>query len=436
MSEDIAQFLHGNRLMKLFLAYAGLALIGTCVASLVGCATLSPINPWASAKSSPNEVVIGFRYNTGNRPAQVWVAHPDHNWRTDKLNLKRADYALCDIGDVDGDDRNEVVVGLSTSQSTIGVYDWDGDAWIRSREIAQKNLKVSRIRDLVLGDLDQDGKDEIIIGTRPSGLVIKYALAGNEFTHEVLDADAYGNKTTWVREVEIGDADNDGRLEVLSSPTRQDPAIEWDTNIGSITMYKPFNGKWLKSEIARYEDTHAREHLVADIDGDGKNEVVVSVAGVIHPEDKRLKPPPMIYLYRLTDKGVQQETVAMVPGAIKARACAAGNLGRPSLNELVCGDRGREVSGLGHLNLLSYDPIQKTWASETLDTTDGLIGFHAVTIGDIDSDGVNEIIASDDDRGELNVYKRNNQHWQKTTVLEFAGSVWVDSLIIGNADNE
>ena len=74
-------------------------------------------------------------------------------------------------------------------------------------------------------------------------------------------------------------------------------------------------------------------------------------------------------------------------------------------------------------------PTDRSENWETLDTS-GPLGFHCVAIGDFDGDGRCEILASDDGRGQIKLYKKLGAMGGTVTVVyEAKGGVIFCSAI-------
>jgi hypothetical protein len=56
------------------------------------------------------------------------------------------------------------------------------------------------------------------------------------------------------------------------------------------------------------------------------------------------------------------------------------------------------------------------------------MGFHTVAAADIDNDGRDEIIASDDERGLIKCYKKTSQGWRKKVIYDAGSRIFVSSI--------
>ena len=82
-----------------------------------------------------------------------------------------------------------------------------------------------------------------------------------------------------MHEIEVGDLDNDGTLEVYATPSEPN-RLDGTPQSGQVVRYVPAKGKG-RVVVADLGDRHAKEILVTDIDGDGTDELYVSVEGEI-----------------------------------------------------------------------------------------------------------------------------------------------------------
>ena len=100
---------------------------------------------------------------------------------------------------------------------------------------------------------------------------------------------------TFVHEIEIGDLDADGVLEVYATPSEPN-RMDGSRQSGSVVRYVPAKGEG-RVVVADLGDRHAKEILVDDVDGDGTDELYVSVEGHLEGEggNKRLVDPVEIF---------------------------------------------------------------------------------------------------------------------------------------------
>ena len=141
------------------------------------------------------------------------------------------------------------------AQETLWERDWKG--------------KFNRLRDIEVGDVNHDGIEDLVIATHDAGVVavLEPKREGAEQTLVELDEVA----DTFVHEIEIGDINGDGKLEFFATPSDRNQSKK--SQAGKVVMYR-WDGKEYKQTIVeKYKKTHAKEILVADVEGDGKSEL-------------------------------------------------------------------------------------------------------------------------------------------------------------------
>src|SRR5947207_10594512 len=110
---------------------------------------------------------------------------------------------------------------------------------------------------------------------------------------------------------------------------------------------------------------------------------------------------------------------------IKSRSFAAGDIDGEGRTALVVGTRALGTAGLETtcLYIYRFNHHAQIWEKETLDTS-GTLGFHCVALADVDGDGRSEIIASDDGRGLIKLYKKTSAGWEQKTIYDAGGVIF------------
>jgi len=253
--------------------------------------------------------------------------------------------------------------------------------------------KFSRMRDAEVADIYGDGHATIAVATHDQGVVaLLRPQADGAF--EVVELDHEQN--TFVHEIEIGDLDGDGALEVYATPSEPN-RLDGTPQSGRVVRYVPSKGEG-RTEVADLGKRHAKEILVADIDGDGRDELYVSVEGEVGGEGgKDLVSPVEIRRY---DAGTPPDQ-GVVIASFDDRLCrflTAGDLDGDGKPELVAATFS---SGVWLLRPGS-DP-KGAWKSELVDADSA--GFeHAALISDLDGDGIGELYVASDQHKELRRY--------------------------------
>ncbi len=268
--------------------------------------------------------------------------------------------------------------------------------------------KFDRMRDAEIGDVDGDGLLDIVVGTHDQGVVGYLTRKGSgKFALERLDRE----KDTFIHEIELGDLDGDGTLEIYatsSEPNRLDAGAQR----GSVMRYVP-GKKQGRTVVADLGKRHAKEILVDDLDGDGRDELYVAVEALTAGERKDVKIVEPVEIRRYDagtpkDKGV---TVARIDDRY-CRFLTAGDVDGDGKKELVAA---AFRSGVWLMRPGSKGKAE--WSIENIEKNSS--GFeHAALLTDLDEDGKDELYVAADDQGELRRYVWKDGKPVRETILK------------------
>jgi hypothetical protein len=135
-----------------------------------------------------------------------------------------------------------------------------------------------------VGDLNGDGRPDLIVGGRSGGGLVWYENPG--WTRHVVSADG-----AFSTDQESGDLDGDGRVDIIS--------LTYD----EVAWFR--NGDWHRTDIAT---AHLHDIEVADLDGDGRLDVVGRGQTAFG------NAPPGIHLYFQRDSGWDSRELSAPPG--------------------------------------------------------------------------------------------------------------------------
>jgi hypothetical protein len=260
----------------------------------------------------------------------------------------------------------------------------------------------SRMRDLEVGNIFGDGKPAIAVATHDQGVVavIRRDDSG-KFKVQELDHEP----NTIVHEIEIGDLDGDGVMEIYATPTAPNK-VDGTPQPGKVVRYIPAKGEGRKV-VADLGDRHAKEILVTDMDGDGKDELYVSVEAVSGGRVEIRK-----YLANTDPKA--GELVATIDDTF-CRFLTAGDVDGDGKKEMVAA---ASKSGLWLLRPHQNGP----WDKELIDANSG--GFeHAAILLDLDGDGRDELYVASDNQKEVRRYDWNSDGWRHLSLLKYTENI-------------
>jgi len=254
--------------------------------------------------------------------------------------------------------------------------------------------KFSRMRDGEVADIYGDGMASIAVATHDQGVVaVLHPDSAGGFTVEELDREA----DTFVHEIEIGDLTGDGNLEIYATPSEPNK-MDGTPQPGKVVRYVPAANEG-RAVVADLGDRHAKEILVADVDGDGTDELYVSVEAVSGGEVE-------IRRYDADTDPTGGTVIATLDDTL-CRFLTAGDVDGDGNQEMVAA---AFKSGLWLLR-----PGEPAWSVESIDKDSS--GFeHAAILTDLDEDGVDELYVASDRDGEIRRYVWRDGHAERQVI--------------------
>ena len=282
--------------------------------------------------------------------------------------------------------------------------------------------KFSRMRDAEIGDVFADGRNGLGVATHDQGVVATVVPKKKGGGYEVVELDA--EKDTFVHEIEMGDLDGDGVVEIyatLSEPNRLDGSEQ----AGFVARYVPAKGE-KRVVVANLSGRHAKEILVRDIDGDGRDELYVAVEAKTEgsgPATRIVEPVEILRFDAGTDPKARN-VVATLDDRL-TRFLTAGD---------VDGDGNKEIVAAGFKSGLwllrpGGDP-KGAWQIQQIDRNSS--GFeHAALLTDLDGDRSDELYVASDDQGEVRRYVWHDGGFEKEVIhtRKPAGSAFTWNLM-------
>jgi len=105
----------------------------------------------------------------GSFGGMIYVLNGKGKLKWKKYINKRTSIGSMAVGDIIGDKKQEIVLG--TRNKGIYALNKDGDIIWRLKSVVKGNRGDKWARTIVIEDIDMDGKNEVIVGSRPSGMV-------------------------------------------------------------------------------------------------------------------------------------------------------------------------------------------------------------------------------------------------------------------------
>ncbi|MEE9162102.1 MAG: VCBS repeat-containing protein, partial [Candidatus Neomarinimicrobiota bacterium] len=226
---------------------------------------------------APSEVVY-YEDSGGESLVPLW------RYRLDAATLTQVIDA--GLADLDGDGLPELAVllhvhtqELKSSPAWLRVFDWDFEAAAFSAEPAWqwdyrgRGTSYLRPRQLAVADLDLDGADDLVITSgNPDRMVLIAGLQDGRFrAREALRPKSISTGP-WPFSVALADFDADGRSDMLIMGHGAPPRF---------LAYRNTQAGFVEAPVPVLNGGRIRPGLVAtaDINGDGREEVVIAQAG-------------------------------------------------------------------------------------------------------------------------------------------------------------
>jgi hypothetical protein len=343
----------------------------------------------------------------------IWRQTPD-GWQTTRLEDADSNVfhkALLQEGSV---------LTIGAEQALLKRWRHAGGRWT-SELLWQRAWggQFNRLRDIEVGDVDDDGDQEYVIATHDMGVVAVAELPAGGGKLTVTELDPKPN--TFVHEIEIGDVDGDGANEPFATPSGRN--LGSSSQPGDIVMYRSQGTGYVRTTVDSMDQTHAKEILTTDLDRNGRDELYAAVDGEL--AQNRLVRPVEIRRYVLGRNGFERTVVARIDDR-QTRFLLAADFDGDGRNELVAAAMRSGIYLITPPRGAVKDR-HAAWSVRRFETASS--GFeHAAVTADLDGDGRAELYVAADDQGELNryVWDAAQSGFKKTRLgaIEKGGFTW------------
>lgn len=325
-------------------------------------------------------------------PAAVqFLVHEDGIWRASLLEDPESNVFHKAMSYPGREGRPELLTAAG-SAATLKLWRKNPDGELEATLVWQEDFggRFSRMRDVEVADLFGSGEAAMAVATHDQG-VVAIVRPDAEGGFDVQEIDHQPD--TFVHEIETGDLDGDGVLEVYATPSEPN-RLDGRPQSGVVVRYVPARGEG-RTVVAELGDRHAKEILVNDVDGDGRDELYVAVEGKL--EGGTLSKGVEILRYDAGTDPAEGVVVAAIRDRLN-RFLTAGDLDGDAEKELV--------AAAYHSGLWLLRPgkgPRGRFQISSIDRDSG--GFeHAALVTDLDADGRDELYVASDNHNEVRRY--------------------------------
>lgn len=306
------------------------------------------------------------------------------------------------------------ILTIGAEKAMIKHWKPEGDTW-KATTLWEREWggRFDRMRDIEAADVDGDGQEELVVVTHDAGVVaVGDEAEGGAWTFQEMDE----KPDTFVHEVEVGDVDGDKKPEFYVTPSARNKA-SGASQPGGVARYDYRDGKYVRTDVVAWTESHAKEILVTDLDGDGVDELYVAKEGHVEKAEGGGKPvlvePAKVVRMVPGGRGEWTErVVATLNDEKQCRFLTAGDVNHDGKKDLVAAGMD---TGLWMLDRQA----DGAFVNVLIEANSG--GFeHATDVADLDGDGKLEIYAASEKRGArmLRKFWWDGSAWKSQKIVD------------------
>jgi hypothetical protein len=230
-----------------------------------------------------NEIVVGFSSDTSPE-IRIYNYTAANGWTPTTVKSLPVSVDSIAIGDADNDGANEIVAGLNTTTNEIRMYKYSAGSWIETNISDAPNTAWSGVWAIAIGDANNMNGNDIVAGmgnmtnstrayTLSTGVWQEANLSHPNFP-DVVSSASGGSGIVLVNSVSIGDIDKDGKNEVIVAYMVTGTGVK-------IYWYNPIVGQWPRTALnypgLGFPHTAPHATAIGDLNNDGTNDIILGL---------------------------------------------------------------------------------------------------------------------------------------------------------------
>ena len=187
-------------------------------------------------------------------------------------------------------------------------------------------------------------------------------------------------KMRWTMTLRPNDIDKDGDMDIVATE-------RMDANRGALWLENPgpenASSSWKVHRVGPIDDHEALHNTIADLDGDGLEDILVAVRGGPIQFHRRVSQSPLTW---------ETHPIEMPPGAGRGKAVEVADIDLDGRLDLAISCE-HAIDGKIGTFWLSYDrsPTQSQWAPTSISGPEGFIN-DLIQLTDLDGDGDLDVV--------------------------------------------
>ena len=281
----------------------------------------------------------------------------------------------------------EVIVTLfAGAENEVRLFDYDSgfDKW-DERIVDDLGSGVDAVD---FDDADNDGIKEIVVAVSDGGNNPLYIYEYNVSSLSWKRGEVMSALPQHAEDVEIGDVDNDGENEIVVGLERLSPSESSAEH--NVRVYDYSSGVWEESNVSGFTaDNSVQDVDIADIDGDGLNEIVVLYSNSLSGDLVRTR----VVMHEFSSGAWNETNISVVRNSgvySKGERLEVGDIDGDDQIEVVVGFHNGLI-GSPEGVFVFIEKQGENWIEANISETIGLVD--GIDIGDAVGDDKKEIVA-------------------------------------------